>query len=135
MSPTRIDSTLAAVLVEPARTRQTARSEGGFGGVLAVGANVLLAGAEVVGGVMGGPVAALVVRGVRSLVGGLMASATGGSEMAQVQALQRESQAFSLQLLDLQREVQDENRRFTVMSHVLRASHDTARAAVSNIRS
>jgi hypothetical protein len=49
-------------------------------------------------------------------------------------AMQRESQAFNLQLLNLQEDVQQENRRFTTLSNVLRAKHDTAKAAVSNIR-
>ena len=45
------------------------------------------------------------------------------------------SQSFSLQLLDLQQDVQDENRRFTTLTNVIKSSHDTAKAAVSNIRS
>lgn len=58
-----------------------------------------------------------------------------GSDLATMQAMQRESQAFNLQLLNLQEEVQQENRRFSTLSNVLRAKHDTAKAAVSNIRS
>ena len=50
-------------------------------------------------------------------------------------ALNKASQAFSLQLLGLQQEVQDENRRFTTLTNVIKSSHDTAKAAVSNIRS
>jgi len=56
------------------------------------------------------------------------------SDLATVQTMQRESQAFNLQLLELQEDVQQENRRFTTVSNVLRAKHDTAKAAVSNIR-
>jgi len=63
------------------------------------------------------------------------AAATDGSDMATMQAMQRESQAFNMQLLALQEDVQQENRRFTTLSNVLRAKHDTAKAAVSNIRS
>lgn len=58
----------------------------------------------------------------------------GGSDMATMQAMQRESQVFNLQLLELQEQIQQENRRFTTVSNVLRAKHDTAKAAVSNIR-
>ena len=39
------------------------------------------------------------------------------------------------QVIQLQEQVQQENRRFTTVSNVLRAKHDTAKAAVSNIRS
>jgi hypothetical protein len=66
------------------------------------------------------------------------AALPGGSDstdMAAMQAMQRESQVFNMQLLELQEEVQQENRRFTTVSNVLRAKHDTAKAAVSNIRS
>ena len=39
-----------------------------------------------------------------------------------------------MQLLGLQEQVQQENQRFTTLSNVMRAKHDTAKAAVSNIR-
>jgi hypothetical protein len=62
-------------------------------------------------------------------------AAGGGSDMAQMQAMQKESQVFNLQLLQLQENVQNENRHFTTVSNLLRASHDTAKAAISNVRS
>jgi hypothetical protein len=64
-----------------------------------------------------------------------LAGGSDSSDMATMQAMQRESQVFNMQLLELQEEVQQENRRFTTLSNVLRAKHDTAKAAVSNIRS
>ena len=48
--------------------------------------------------------------------------------------MQRESQAFNLQLLELQEQVQRETRHFTTVSNVLRAWHESARSAVANIR-
>ena len=67
---------------------------------------------------------------------GLELGATGDQvDMATMVAMQRESQAFNLQLLALQEDVQQENRRFSTLSNVLRAKHDTAKAAVANIRS
>jgi len=62
-------------------------------------------------------------------------TASGGTDMAQMQAMQKESQVFNLQLLQLQENVQNENRHFTTVSNLLRASHDTAKAAISNVRS
>lgn len=56
-------------------------------------------------------------------------------DLAAMHAMQRESQVFNLQLLGLQEDVQQENRRFTTVSNVLRSKHDTAKAAVANIRS
>jgi hypothetical protein len=44
-------------------------------------------------------------------------------------------QAFNMQLLSLQDQVQQDSQRFSTLSNVMRAKHDTAKAAVSNIRS
>jgi hypothetical protein len=89
---------------------------------------------------MAGPLAGPGSGGTTSLAGssGVPANLAmpGGdqSDMATMQAMQRESQVFNMQLLELQEDVQQENRRFTTVSNVLRAKHDTAKAAVSNIR-
>jgi hypothetical protein len=67
-----------------------------------------------------------------------LAAVTPGSpisEMASMQAMQRESQAFNLQLINLQEDIQKESRQFSTVSNVMRAKHDTAKAAISNIRS
>jgi hypothetical protein len=149
MSSSRIDSTRATLTVEPTRERQTTRPGTPFRNVLAGGVDVLMAGAEIATSVVGGPVLAAAVHGARNDVvggigggpppapGGAALPPTGGagSELAEMHAMQRESQAFNMQLLSLQEDVQQENRRFTTLSNVLRAKHDTAKAAVSNIRS
>jgi hypothetical protein len=153
MSNSRVDQTTTSVQVEPARTRQTETPTTPFSQVLTGSANALVAGASVVTGVVGGPVLAAAVREAGSqLVGGIAGGGGGGgggagspagvmnagsqgSEMSQMHAMQRESQSFNLQLLNLQQDVQDENRRFTTLSNVIKASHDTAKAAVGNIRS
>ncbi len=157
MSSSRVDPSTATVQVETSRVRQTAAPPATpFSQVLASGANVLLTGAEVVTGVVGGPVLAAVVReagnqligaatsgggGGAAGAGALNANAAagvspgGGSDVSQMQAMQRESHVFNLQLLSLQQEVQDENRRFTTVSNCMKAAHDTAKAAVSNLHS
>jgi hypothetical protein len=155
MSSSRIDPSQGAVQVDTTRTRQTAAPATPFKDVLAGGANALLTGAEVAGGAMGGPVVAAAIRQARSSVadaatgpagggGGAsgvpgadaVAGATSqGGEMAAMHAMNMESQQFNMQMLQLQEEVQTENRRFTTLSNVVRARHDTAKAAVGNIRS
>jgi hypothetical protein len=97
-----------------------------------VGATGALAGSSPVRpGVSGG-----VVQAGSSAVPATLAGPGGDqSDLATMHSMQRESQAFNLQLLELQEDVQQENRRFTTVSNVLRAKHDTAKAAVSNIRS
>jgi hypothetical protein len=97
------------------------------GGALGAGLGSALGGA--VGGAVGGAAGSLIGGGVPGVAG------TPGGDINQAHAMQRESQAFNLQLLNLQQEVQDENRRFTTLSNVIKSAHDTAKAAVGNIRS
>jgi hypothetical protein len=153
MSTSRIDPAQTTVSVDTTRSRQTTAPATPFKDVLSGGANALLTGAEVAGGAMGGPVVAAAIRQARSSVadstggggGGAGGSVPGadavvgatstGGEMEAMHAMNRESQQFNMQMLALQEEVQTENRRFTTLSNVVRARHDTAKAAVSNVRS
>lgn len=146
-----IDSTRPTVTIEPARERQTKPPVTPFRDVLAGSVGVLLTGAEVATGVVGGPVLAAAVHEAKAnVVTGIAGQATfsgpngvanavaasaGGNDIATAHAMQRESQAFNIQLMQLQQDVQDENRRFSTLTNVLRAKHDTAKAAVGNIRS
>jgi hypothetical protein len=155
MSNSRIDSsvpsvapvpTRSSVEVAPARTRQTEAAATPFRTVLAGGASALLTGAEMATSVMAGPVLAAAVHRARVDVadrivgdpgtgaGAAMAGpASGDTYLDKVHLMQKESQLFNAQLLQLQEEVQAENRRFTTLSNVCRAKHDTASACVKNI--
>jgi hypothetical protein len=150
MSTSRIDSNIPSVPVQGPKPSQAPASTP-FGQVLS-GSNAVVGGTQSNAGLVGSPVLAAAVRetgaqvvgaAVGGIVGGgagsaaLAATATGsqGGDLAQVSQMQRESQAFSLQLLNLQQEVQDENRRFTTVSNVLKTAHDTAKGAVGNLRS
>ncbi len=42
--------------------------------------------------------------------------------------------AFNLQYLELQQTMQDENRRFTTLSNVMKTKHDTAKSSIQNVR-
>jgi hypothetical protein len=44
------------------------------------------------------------------------------------------SQRFNLQFLMLQQEIQMENREFTTLSNAMKTKHQTASAAISNIK-
>jgi hypothetical protein len=48
--------------------------------------------------------------------------------------MQEMSQSFNLQYLGLQQNMQDENRRFTLVSNIMKTKHDTAKNAINNIR-
>ncbi len=51
-----------------------------------------------------------------------------------IQDMTEMSQSFNLQYLGLQNQMQDENRRFTLLSNVMKTKHDTAKNAIGNIR-
>ncbi len=158
MSNTRIDPTqTSSVVVGQTKARTAEAPATPFKDVLAGGANALLTGAEVAGGAIGGPVVAAAIRQARTSVadtgggtGGVGVSGGGGpldtaagvvnagspsAEMQAMHAMNRESQQFNMQMLSLQEEVQQENRRFTTLTNVVRARHDTAKGAIGNIRS
>lgn len=85
---------------------------------------VVSAGARIVGAVVGGPAAALT-----GAIGG-----AGGDSMGSIRQSQEDAREFNMEYLELQQEMQADNRQFTAMSNVLKARHDTARAAISNMR-
>jgi hypothetical protein len=134
------------------RARQTERPGAPFRSVLAGGVSVLMSGAEVATHVIGGPVLAAAVHdarvGAASAIAGTPGAAAVSPALAAAGAgvapappgatsldnLIHTGQASNLQLLALQQQIQQENQRFTTLSNVMRAKHDTAKAAVSNIR-
>ena len=48
--------------------------------------------------------------------------------------LQEQAKKDNLFFLELQQKMQQENRKFSTVSNILKAKHDTARAAINNIR-
>jgi hypothetical protein len=154
MSVNKIDTKVSAQLhVEETVSRKTPRDEKrGFGSVLRTGAGIALRGVEIGAGAIGGPLVGAAVRGVRAGVEGsgaaggagglggagatLDASASQEQQlMNEMRDMQMQSQEFNLQYLALQEEVQQENRRFSTVSNVLKAKHETAKGAIQNIRS
>lgn len=62
---------------------------------------------------------------LESVAGGMMNATHEMTEM---------NQSFSLQYLGLQQNLQQENRQFTMMSNILKAKRDAARASINNTR-
>ena len=50
------------------------------------------------------------------------------------QALQETQMSFNLQYLQLQSQMQEENRSFTAVSNIMKTKHDTVKNSISNIR-
>lgn len=57
------------------------------------------------------------------------------SELIAEQArLQEMQMSFNLQYLQLQNNMQNENRQFTMISNIMKTRHDTVRNSISNVR-
>ncbi|HXQ98725.1 MAG TPA: hypothetical protein VN774_09810 [Candidatus Limnocylindrales bacterium] len=54
--------------------------------------------------------------------------------MQSLQNLQETQMSFNLQYLQLQNNMQNENRQFTMVSNILKTKHDTVKNSISNIR-
>lgn len=73
----------------------------------------------------------------RDLTEADMHNITGGSTDALFQAtqeMQEMNMSFNLQYLQLQQQMQGENRQFTMVSNIMKTKHDTAKSAINNIR-
>jgi hypothetical protein len=54
--------------------------------------------------------------------------------LQQCKDLREMNQSFNLQYLTLQQNMQDESRRFTLLSNIMKSKHDGAKNAISNLR-
>jgi hypothetical protein len=66
--------------------------------------------------------------------GAAAAAGTPGGELAGVGALLAQSADQNVQMLRLQEQLQAENRKYTALSNVLKARHETVKNAIGNIR-
>lgn len=84
----------------------------------------------------GGQLVAMAADGLRALKGTAppgLAGATDNTQMSQMFEMQKESQAFNLQYLQLQTELQNDNRRFSTLTNLMKVRHDTAKSAINNM--
>lgn len=76
---------------------------------------------------------ALLTQRNQPLAGITMGQSAAGTQSHMIQ-MQQMQQSFNMQYLALQQEMQDENRRFTLISNVMKTKHDTAKNAINNVR-
>ena len=137
-------TTLTVQVTTPRQTPEPASRR--FTEALRQGAAVVLSGVSAAAGALpGAPLVAAAVRGAgaaASAAGGAAeapapgAAATSGSETgaSDMERVMAESQAFNLYYLQIQEEMSRENRRFSALSNVLKARHETSKGAIGNIR-
>lgn len=68
-----------------------------------------------------------------------MRSSAGGSDsqnqlLAATKQMQETQMSFNLQYLQLQSQMQQENRSYTAVSNIMKTKHDTVKNSISNIR-
>jgi hypothetical protein len=85
--------------------------------------------------VPGGQLVGMAAAGLQELRGKAPSSLTGNQsdQLDKMWAMQRENQVFNLQYMQLQNEVQADNRRFSTLSNLMKVRHDTAKAAINNM--
>lgn len=57
-----------------------------------------------------------------------------GPLLTAVKQMQETQMSFNLQYLQLQNQMQNENRQFTAVSNIMKTKHDTVKNSISNIR-
>lgn len=141
MSNPVIGNTIRDLSITPTRFRQTAPPAHDFSAVMRGGTDVLLSGVQFATQFIGSPILSAAVSRVRATAAAAGATAaTGTGNVAEnpaetLQALQNQRMQDDLKLLKLQTQIQQHNRQISLMSNVLKAKHETAKAAIANIRS
>jgi hypothetical protein len=156
------DKRIPSLTITQTVQRQTPKDE--FGTVLARAAHeVVRSGAGLVGGMIpGGPIVSAAVSSTRAVVSSVAsvpgsasttvptaggAAGTGGAagsgatgsgdawDLLEAQrALSADGQKFNMAYLQLQNEMQKESREHNAISNIMKVRHDSAKAAINNIR-
>ena len=59
---------------------------------------------------------------------------SGAMQLLATKEMQEMNQSFNLQYLELQQNMQQENRKFSTLSNIMKTKHDTAKATINNVR-
>lgn len=112
-------------------TRATKKRK--FGKVMSAVADGALATVSTVGAVVpGGQAISAAAQGLKAMKDG-SGSLDTRAQLDKMWEMQRENQKFNLEYLQLQNELQAANRRFSTVSNLMKARHDTAKAAINNM--
>lgn len=77
------------------------------------------------------------IPGTSGAMTGASGTSTGNAQqdmMNQTKEMQEMQMSFSMQYLQLQDKMQNENRQYTTISNVMKTKHDTAKATINNVR-
>ncbi len=135
MSSPKVGRMAGSITVEPTRSRETPPATITFQNILRGGANVLLSGAQAASTLVGGPLLSAAVSSARAGSDTTLGRAPAASEPELLKSMQDQRIGDDIKLLTMQNEIQRHDRQVTMVSNVMKARHDTAKAAIGNIRS
>jgi len=122
---------LAAVAVRGGGSSAAGGALSGLGGLRSVASSVTVGTPEGPGGTTAGLGASLVgVGGTSAGVGG---ASTGSTSDGGLESTMAQSEQMNLYYLQVQEEVNAQNRTYTALSNVLEVEHSTAKSAIGNI--
>lgn len=124
------------VRIETTRPRPTPAPAGRrFRDALDASADTLLGGVEAASALVpGGAVVSAAVRSGRGGAGGVAGSAEAPGGRTDMGDLQSSMMEDNMDYLRIQQQMQAENRRYSTLSNVMKARHETAKNAINNIR-
>lgn len=123
--------------MDNAQTQSAEDSGSSFGDFMGDVADGALKGLAAVAPLLpGGELVKMAANGLRGMTERAPAGLGGakGDQLDKMWEMQKENQMFNMQYMHLQQELQSDNRHFSTMSNLLKARHDTAKAAINNMR-
>lgn len=129
-----------------AQEKKTAKKDSGssFADVLSSVADVALATTATVASVVpGGQLIGLAaggLYGIKQAVGGQGQGGQGGAQpgagrddIDKMWDMQKDNQAYNMEYMALQNQLQSDNRSFSTLSNLMKVRHDTAKSAINNM--
>ena len=105
-----------------------------FGDVLSGAADAALAATSAVAPMLpGGQLVGWAADGLAKLKNGQGMGQGQTDQLDKMWAMQRESQMHNMQYMELQTQMQADNRNFSTMSNLMKVRHDTAKSAINNM--
>lgn len=132
-----VNSTQMDQMEQTDRTADEDDSGGGFGEMLGSVADKALGGVAAAAPVLpGGELIGMAANGLRGMSDQAPAGLDGaeGEQLDQMWDTHEDNQVFNMQYMQLQQQMQADNREFSTMSNLLKARHDTAKSAINNMR-
>ena len=118
------------------QAEKSSSDDGGFRSAMSRVAGATASGlGKVAGAVPGSAALGLAAEGLNAMRSDSSGSlpGAGDDQIEQMFEMQKQSQAFNLQYLELQNRIQEDNRQFSTLSNLMKVRHDTAKSAINNM--